>query len=302
MSIKANGLTKFYGTQKAVDDLSFTIDTGEIVGFIGPNGAGKSTTMKMLTGYLPPSSGNGEINGLSLEDHSLEIRKHIGYLPEHNPLYTDMYIKEYLGYVAGIYKLGSKKKERIEEIIAMTGLKKEEHKRIAMLSKGYRQRVGIAQALIHDPDVLILDEPTSGLDPNQIVEIRELISTVGRSKTVMLSTHIMQEVEAICDRILIIKNGKLVADDSVANIHKHGSSLQVVTVEFNKEVTEAELEDVEGISKVVHAKGNTWIAEGDGSTDIREKLFAFAVESQLSVLSMQQKEKNLEEIFQELTK
>lgn len=302
MSIKANGLTKFYGTQKAVDDLSFTIDTGEIVGFIGPNGAGKSTTMKMLTGYLPPSSGNGEINGLSLEDHSLEIRKHIGYLPEHNPLYTDMYVKEYLGYVAGIYKLGSKKKERIEEIIAMTGLKKEEHKRIAMLSKGYRQRVGIAQALIHDPDVLILDEPTSGLDPNQIVEIRELISTVGRSKTVMLSTHIMQEVEAICDRILIIKNGKLVADDSVANIHKHGSSLQVVTVEFNKEVTEAELEDVEGISKVVHAKGNTWIAKGDGSTDIREKLFAFAVESQLSVLSMQQKEKNLEEIFQELTK
>jgi len=302
MSIKANGLTKFYGTQKAVDDLSFTIDTGEIVGFIGPNGAGKSTTMKMLTGYLPPSSGNGKINGLSLEDHSLEIRKHIGYLPEHNPLYTDMYVKEYLGYVAGIYKLGSKKKERIEETIAMTGLKKEEHKRIAMLSKGYRQRVGIAQALIHDPDVLILDEPTSGLDPNQIVEIRELISTVGRSKTVMLSTHIMQEVEAICDRILIIKNGKLVADDSVANIHKHGSSLQVVTVEFNKEVTEAELEDVEGISKVVHAKGNTWIAEGDGSTDIREKLFAFAVESQLSVLSMQQKEKNLEEIFQELTK
>lgn len=302
MSIKASGLTKFYGAQKAVDALSFTIPTGQIVGFIGPNGAGKSTTMKMLTGYLPPSSGSAQINDLNIIEHSLEVRKHIGYLPEHNPLYTDMYVKEYLSYVAGIYKLGKIKKQRIEEIVDLTGLTKEYKKPIAALSKGYRQRVGIAQALLHDPDVLILDEPTSGLDPNQIVEIRELISSVGRSKTVLLSTHIMQEVEAICDRIIIINNGKLVADDSVANIHQHAKGQQVVTVEFNTDVAREDLEAVAGISKIVHVKDFTWIAEGDGSTDIREKLFAFAVAHKVSVLSLQQKEKTLEQIFQELTK
>jgi ABC-2 type transport system ATP-binding protein len=302
MSIKANGLTKFYGTQKAVDGLSFDIPTGQIVGFIGPNGAGKSTTMKMLTGYLPPSSGTAQINDLDIIEQSLEVRKRIGYLPEHNPLYTDMYVKEYLQYVAGIYKLGKNKLQRIDEIIDLTGLTKERKKPIAALSKGYRQRVGIAQALIHDPDVLILDEPTSGLDPNQIVEIRELISSVGRSKTILLSTHIMQEVEAICDRIIIISNGKLVADDSVKNIHKHGDNQQVVTVEFSKQVEQSALEQVEGIAKAVHVKDQIWIAEGDGSADIREKLFAYAVAQDIAVLSMQQKEKSLEEIFQELTK
>lgn len=208
MSIKVTDLTKIYGEQKAVDHISFEIKTGEIVGFVGPNGAGKSTTMKILTGFIPPTSGEAKINKLDLIENSLEIRKNIGYLPEHNPLYLDMYVKEYLEFIAGIYKLGSKTKSKIEQIIEQTGLTIERKKKIGTLSKGYRQRVGLAQALIHDPSILILDEPTSGLDPNQIIEIRNLISEVGKQKTVMLSTHIMQEVEAICDRIIIINKGK----------------------------------------------------------------------------------------------
>lgn len=308
MSIQVNNLTKIYGEQKAIDEISFEIKTGEIVGFVGPNGAGKSTTMKILTGFIPPTSGEAKINNLDLIESSLEIRKHIGYLPEHNPLYLDMYVKEYLEFVAGIYKL--KSKTRIEEIIEQTGLAVERKKKIGALSKGYRQRVGLAQALIHDPSILILDEPTSGLDPNQIIEIRNLISEVGKEKTVMLSTHIMQEVEAICDRIIIINKGKVIADDTIKDIYTHSEDQYItVIVEFDKEPKQIELEKINLVDKVAKIDNKNWLiqstpAEQTGSSleDIRQNIFKFAVDSGLTVLSMQKKEKSLEEVFQELTK
>lgn len=303
MSIQVKDLTKIYGQQKALDQISFEIKTGEIVGFVGPNGAGKSTTMKILTGFIPPSSGEAKINDLDLIEKSLEIRKHIGYLPENNPLYLDMYVKEYLEFVAGIYKLGKKTKSRIEEIIEQTGLSIEQKKKIGALSKGYRQRVGLAQALIHDPAILILDEPTSGLDPNQIIEIRNLISTVGKEKTVMLSTHIMQEVEAICDRIIIINKGKIVADDSISSIYSHTKDqLITVIVEFDKAPDQKQLEKIELVDKVAKIDDNNWLIQSTSTEDIRPKIFNFAVKSDLAVLSMQKKEKSLEEVFQELTK
>lgn len=302
MSIKVNELTKIYGQQKAVDSISFEIKTGEIVGFVGPNGAGKTTTMKMLTGFIPPSSGEAWINDLDLVEHSLEIRKHIGYLPENNPLYPEMYIKEYLEYVAGIYKLGKHTKSRIAEIIEQTGLTAEQNKKIGALSKGYRQRVGLAQALIHNPGILILDEPTSGLDPNQIIEIRNLISTVGKEKTVLLSTHIMQEVEAICDRIIIINKGKIVADDSVNSIYTHLKDKQItVVVEFDKNIDQEKLEHIDLVEKVARVDDKNWLIQS-ASDKVRQHIFNFAVQSGLSVLSMQKKEKSLEEVFQELTK
>ena len=303
MSIQVTDLTKLYGEQKAVDQISFEIKTGEIVGFVGPNGAGKSTTMKILTGFLPPSSGNAKINELDLIENSLEIRKHIGYLPEHNPLYLDMYVKEYLEFVSGIYKLGKNTKSRIEEIIEQTGLTIEQKKKIGALSKGYRQRVGLAQALIHDPSILILDEPTSGLDPNQIIEIRNLISEVGKEKTVMLSTHIMQEVEAICDRIIIINKGKIVADDSIESIYSHSKDqLITIVVEFDKEADQKHLEEIDLVDKVAKIDGKNWLIQSISTEDIRQKIFNFAVQNNLAVLSMQKKEKSLEEVFQELTK
>lgn len=310
MSIQVKELTKIYGEQKAIDQISFEIKTGEIVGFVGPNGAGKSTTMKILTGFIPPSSGKAKINDLDLIENSLEIRKHIGYLPENNPLYLDMYVKEYLEFVAGIYKLGKKTclpagtaKSRIEEIIAQTGLTIEQKKKIGALSKGYRQRAGLAQALIHDPDILILDEPTSGLDPNQIVEIRNLISQVGKEKTVLLSTHIMQEVEAICDRIIIINKGKIVADDSIEAIFSHTKDqLITIVVEFDKEVSQKQLEEIERVDKVAKINEKNWLIQSSSTEDIRPKIFNFAVQNNFAVLSMQKKEKSLEEVFQELTK
>ena len=302
MSIKVKDLTKIYGQQKAVDNISFEIRTGQIVGFVGPNGAGKSTTMKMLTGFIPPSSGEAWINDLELVEHSLEIRKHIGYLPDNNPLYPEMYIKEYLEYVAGIYKLGKQTKTRITEIIEQTGLTVEQNKKIGALSKGYKQRVGLAQALIHNPGILILDEPTSGLDPNQIIEIRNLISTVGKEKTVLLSTHIMQEVEAICDRIIIINKGKIVADDSVNSIYTHLKDKQItVVVEFDKNIDQEKLEQIELVEKVARIDDKNWLIQST-SDEVRQHIFNFAVHSGLSVLSMQKKEKSLEEVFQELTK
>ena len=315
MSIKVNNLTKIYGEQKAIDQISFEIKTGEIVGFVGPNGAGKSTTMKILTGFIPPTSGEAKINNFDLIENSLEIRKHIGYLPEHNPLYLDMYVKEYLEFVAGIYKLSSK--TRIEEIIEQTGLAVERKKKIGALSKGYRQRVGLAQALIHNPSILILDEPTSGLDPNQIIEIRNLISEVGKEKTVMLSTHIMQEVEAICDRIIIINKGKVIADDSIEAIYTHSEDQHItVIVEFDKEPKQNELEKINLVDKVAKIDNKNWLIQstparpalsadrqaGSSLEDIRQNIFKFAVDSGLAVLSMQKKEKSLEEVFQELTK
>ncbi|MGE0089955.1 MAG: gliding motility-associated ABC transporter ATP-binding subunit GldA [Bacteroidales bacterium] len=302
MSIKVSELTKIYDQQKAVDSISFEIKTGEIVGFVGPNGAGKSTTMKILTGFIPPSSGKVWINGLDITENSIEIRKHIGYLPENNPLYPEMYVKEYLEFVAGIYKLGKNTKTRIAEIIEQTGLTVEQKKKIGALSKGFRQRVGLAQALIHNPAILILDEPTSGLDPNQIIEIRNLISTVGKEKTVLLSTHIMQEVEAICDRIIIINKGKIVADDSIESIYNHTLDKQItIQVEFDKEIEQVLLEKISGANKVAKIDNKNWLIQST-SDEIRQHIFNFAVQSGFSVLSMQKKEKSLEEVFQELTK
>lgn len=302
MSIEVKDLTKIYGEQKAVNNINFEIKTGEIVGFVGPNGAGKSTTMKILTGFIPQTSGEAKINGLDLINNSLEIRKNIGYLPEHNPLYLDMYVREYLEFVAGIYKLGKITKTRIEEIIEKTGLTVEQNKKIGALSKGYRQRVGLAQALLHDPSILILDEPTSGLDPNQIIEIRNLISEVGKEKTVMLSTHIMQEVEAICDRIIIINKGQIVADDSINEIVKQSQDkLITIVVEFDKAIGQDQLQKIKGVNQVAKVDEMNWLVQNSQGEDIRQNIFKFAVDSNLTVLSMQKKEKSLEEVFQERT-
>lgn len=303
MSIQVKELTKYYGTQKALDRISFQVKPGEIVGFIGPNGAGKTTAMKILTGYMMPESGEAWINGRNVFEEILKIRRDIGYLPEHNPLYTLMYVKEYLEYVSGLYRLAEKTPERVREVIRLTGLEKEKTKRISMLSKGYRQRMGLAQAIIHDPGVLILDEPTTGLDPNQIAEIRNLISRLGEEKTVLLSTHLMQEVEAICDRIIVIHNGKIVADDKVQDISsKLEKNQQTVQVEFNRPVNESTLETIEGISRVRKIDDRQFLLESLIEEDIRQHIFDFAVQSGLTVLSMQRKEKSLEEVFQDLTK
>ena len=302
MSIQIKNLTKFYGQQKALDNISFEIKTGEIVGFIGPNGAGKSTTMKIITGFIPASSGELFVNGMDIEQKPIQIRREIGYLPEHNPLYLDMYVKEFLSYIAGIYKIKNKK-TRISEIITQLGIEREQHKKLGALSKGYRQRIGLAQAFIHDPKILILDEPTSGLDPNQIVEIRSIISNVGKEKTVLLSTHIMQEVEAICDRIIIINKGKIVADDATNNIKKHSiTKMQIVLVEFDKQIATEKLQQIEGVTEVLDLKDNKWAIQSKADDDIRGNIFNFAVQNKLTVLSQQKQEKTLEQIFQELTK
>lgn len=300
MSIKVSNLTKKYGNQKAIDQISFEIKTGEIVGFIGPNGAGKSTTMKILTGYLPASEGEAFVNGLNTLNNSIEIRKQIGYLPEHNPLYHEMFVKEYLEYSAGIYKIKATKKI-IDDIIELTGLGREQSKKIGALSKGYRQRVGLAQALIHNPSVLILDEPTTGLDPNQIVEIRNMISEIGKQKTVMLSTHIMQEVEAICNRIIIINQGKIVANEQRGDIQKvSAQKFMSFVVEFDQKIEILNLEKIPEIDKAVSLGENKYILQS--MVDIRKMLFNYAVKNQIVVLSMQKQEKTLEQIFQELTK
>lgn len=304
MSIVVENITKYYGKQKALDNVSFEIKTGSIVGFLGPNGAGKSTMMKIITGFIPQSEGKVMVNGKDVLEHSLKIKSEIGYLPENNPLYLDMYVKEYLTYVGNLYKLGKATKQRVAEIIEKTGLSVEQKKKIGELSKGYRQRVGLAQALIHDPEVLILDEPTSGLDPNQIVEIRNLISDIGKQKTVMLSTHIMQEVEAICEKIIIINNGRIVADDKTKNIQsKAVSKHQTIIVEFDTDVTASQLKKIEGVSKVANIENDrSWVIECNTEEDLRPKIFNFAVQNKLTVLSQQKKEKNLEEVFRELTK
>ncbi|MEA3451572.1 MAG: gliding motility-associated ABC transporter ATP-binding subunit GldA [Bacteroidota bacterium] len=300
MSVRVEKLTKLYGKQKALDSINFEIKSGEIAGFIGPNGAGKSTTMKILTGYIPANSGEAFVNGISIHENSLELRRQIGYLPEHNPLYPEMYIKEFLEYVAGVYKIKATKK-LIDSLIDMTGLGIEQHKKIGALSKGFRQRVGLAQVLIHDPKVLILDEPTTGLDPNQIIEIRNLISQIGEEKTVLLSTHIMQEVEAICDHIIIINQGKIVADEEGRNIQNVSKSKSMnFLIEFDQKVEQKILEEIEAVKKIVAVNDCTFVIESE--EDVRKRIFDFAVKNELAVLSMQKKEKNLEEIFQELTK
>ena len=305
MSITVKGITKYYGKQKALDNVSFEVSGGEIFGFLGPNGAGKSTLMKIITGFIPPSEGEVLVNGMDIVEKGIEVRRQIGYLPENNPLYLEMYVKEYLTFVAGLYKMGKKEtRTKVDEMIVRTGLAVEQKKKIGALSKGYRQRVGLAQALIHDPSVLILDEPTSGLDPNQIVEIRNLIIEMGKQKTVLLSTHIMQEVEAICNRVIIINNGKIVADNKTAELHKKslGNKSQTVIVEFNVSVSKDSLLKVKGVGKVQGLKENNWIIESAVKEDIRPEIFAFAVKNNITVLSLQQKEMSLEQVFQELTK
>jgi ABC-2 type transport system ATP-binding protein len=303
MSIEVKNITKFYGKQKALNNVSMTVSTGKIVGLLGPNGAGKSTLMKIITGFISQSSGQVIINGIDTYKDPVAIRKHIGYLPENNPLYTEMYIREYLEFTGRLYKLGRKLKHRINEIIKLTGLEPEQNKKIGALSKGFRQRVGIAQALIHNPDILILDEPTSGLDPNQIVEIRSLISETGKEKTVILSTHIMQEVEAICDHIIIINKGEIVADDSTNNIHLNlGDNLQTVLVEFKSSVDQEIIKQIPGVQKVKMINKTSWIIQGLGNQDIRPDIFQFAVKNKLTVLSLQEQEKSLEQIFREFTR
>jgi ABC-2 type transport system ATP-binding protein len=300
MSIEVKNLSKFYGQQAAVNDISFSIQKGEIVGFLGPNGAGKSTTMKILTGFIPATSGEVKICGMEVDVDSLETRKKIGYLPENNPLYLDMYVREYLEFVGKIYKVPNLK-ARIDEMIQQVGLEVEQNKKIGMLSKGYRQRVGLAQAIIHDPEVLILDEPTTGLDPNQLVEIRELIKRIGKSKTVMLSTHIMQEVEAICDRVIIIKSGKIVANSTAAEL-QYEENKQVVYVEFEGELSKNALKNETGITTVESVGTNAWLVESDNAVDLRKLIAQFAQKNNLLVLTLRKEEKTLEEVFKELTK
>jgi len=303
MSIQVINISKTYGHEKALDNVSFEINTGQIAGFIGPNGAGKSTMMKIITGFIPQTSGQVLVNNFDVMEHSLEVKKNIGYLPENNPLYLDMYVVEYLKFVAGVYKLGKKTDSRIKDIIFQTGLEVEQKKKIGALSKGYRQRVGLAQVLIHDPKVLILDEPTAGLDPNQIIEIRNLISEAGKEKTVMLSTHIMQEVKAICNRIIIINKGRIIADDLTKNIYSLSKEkYQTVIVEFNTNIEPEKLKNIPGVDKVAKLEDNNWLIQSKLDIDIRTNIFNFAVENNLTVLSMQKKEKSLEEVFQELTK
>jgi ABC-2 type transport system ATP-binding protein len=302
MSIVVQGVSKFYGEQKALDNISFEVKTGEIVGFIGPNGAGKSTMMKIITGFIPASSGNVIVNGLAVDADNPEVKKQIGYLPENNPLYPEMYVREYLGFVASIYKSSISGKKQIDNIIELTGLAPEQNKKIGSLSKGYRQRVGLAQALIHNPVVLILDEATTGLDPNQIVEIRNLIKEAGKEKTVMLSTHIMQEVEAICNRVIIIDKGVIVADEEKSRIYltiKH--SKQVIQVEFDRDTTDSSLAEIEHVNSVKKIRDNIWLVEAEGTEDIRPLLFNFAVKNNLTVLSLNKQESNLEEVFRQLT-
>lgn len=302
MAISVEHLKKAYGSQLALNDVTFTVNSGEIAGLIGPNGAGKSTLMKIICTLLLPLSGEVKINNVPVTVRSNDIKRHLGYLPENNPLYGDLYVKEYLHYVAGLYNMGKKINARVSEVIGMTGLGPEMNKKIGVLSKGYRQRVGLAQAIIHDPDILILDEPTTGLDPNQIVEIRNLISDLGKEKTVILSTHIMQEVEAICNRVIIINKGKLIADDLTGNIGAYSiSESQTILVEFGEDVSEEIFQDLIGISLVKKFKAGAWLIETSGHGDIRGDLFRLAVSKNLTILSLQLKDKKLEDVFRELT-
>lgn len=302
MSIKVNHITKQYGTQLALNRVSFTLKPGEIVGFLGPNGAGKSTMMKIITGYLAPNGGEVAVDGLDVRQEPMAVRRSIGYLPEHNPLYPEMYIREYLTFVGEIYKLKNLK-QRVDEMITLTGLSREQHKKIGSLSKGYRQRVGLAQALIHDPKVLILDEPTTGLDPGQLVEIRNLIRTLSKDKTVLLSTHIMQEVEAVCDRIIIINAGNIVADgsnDTVKALKRKGA--QVAFVEFANPVDKEELLSIPMVDEVLQVESGGYRLFGKGKDDIRPQIFRFAVENNHTMLTLKKEESSLEDVFLEMTR
>ncbi len=296
MSLKVINISKSFGSQKALNNVSFEIKQGEIVGFLGPNGAGKSTMMKILTTYSKADTGEAFVNGFDVLTKPKEVQKCIGYLPEHNPLYKDMYVKEYLAFNAEVYKIS---KDRIDPVIVQTGLSAEAHKKIGALSKGYQQRVGLAAALLHDPEVLILDEPTTGLDPNQLIEIRKLIKQIGKKKTILLSTHIMKEVEAVCDRVLIINNGTLVADKKLADLREENE--QIIEVEFDYRVEEAFLERLPNVTKVVNTGGFVYEITFGTSKDMRPVVFDFAHDNKLKTLQLSRKNKNLEVLFTELT-
>jgi len=297
MSITVQNVSKSFGPQKALNNVSFSIQKGEIVGFLGPNGAGKSTMMRILTTYYKPDSGNAEVNGFDILKSETDVQKSIGYLPEHNPLYLEMYVKEYLSFNADVYHVS---KNKVQEVIEQTGLGPEAHKKIGQLSKGYRQRVGLAAALLHDPEVLILDEPTTGLDPNQLIEIRKLIREIGKEKTILLSTHIMKEVEAVCDRVIIINKGKLVADKKLEELRT--SEEQIIEVEFDFRVEEQLLMQLPNVSNVMNVGGFVYEISFNTSTDMRPAVFDFAHDNQLKTLQLSRKNKNLESLFTELTR
>lgn len=299
MSIEVKNVTKIYGAQKALDEVSFSIEPGHIVGFLGPNGAGKSTMMKIITCFIPQTSGTVSVCGYDVIENPIDVKKQVGYLPEHNPLYLDMYVKEYLDFVGGVYKIDNRK-ERVKEMIDIVGLEIEQNKKIGALSKGFRQRVGLAQAMIHDPKVLILDEPTTGLDPNQLEEIRGLIKNIGKEKTIMLSTHIMQEVEAICDKTIIVKQGKIVANDKTQNLQNQLKDEIVLTVEFDKAVNIEQLQKINGVLKVKNQQNNSWIFAIERDS-IRNNIFQFALEQEIVVLSIQKESESLETVFKKLT-
>ena len=299
MSIEVRNITKLYGEQKALNNVSFNVGSNEIVGFLGPNGAGKSTMMKIITCYIPPTEGTVSVCGFDTNEQSIEVRKKIGYLPEHNPLYLDMYVKEFLEFTGNLYNIKNTK-ERVKEMIEMTGLQIEQNKKIGALSKGYRQRVGLAQAMIHDPKVLIMDEPTTGLDPNQLEDIRALIIKLGKEKTVMLSTHIMQEVEAMCDRVIIINKGEIVANDQTQALQQH-TTKQLITVEFDKEISWQTIKSIAGVEDAVLVD-KTWKIVASIESDVRKELFNYAVKHNIGVLTLNKEEQKLEDVFKALTK
>ena len=299
MSIVVNKLLKMYGEQKAVNNISFSVKQGEIVGFLGPNGAGKSTTMKMITGYLSPDGGVATVSNINVAANPIEAKRKIGYLPEANPLYFEMYVKEYLDFVAGVHAL-KKRKQRINEVVELTGLSIEQKKKIGQLSKGYKQRVGLAAALIHDPEVLILDEPTSGLDPNQIIEIRNVIKQQGQNKTVLFSSHILQEVEAICDRVIIINKGTLVADDRLVNLQQQRTS-NFVKVTFKENIEQQWLERLRAVKKVNKLDNFSWQIEAVDTNEVKKQLLELSLQHNLNIVSLQTEGGSLEEIFASLT-
>jgi ABC-2 type transport system ATP-binding protein len=300
MSITVSNLSKNYGSQRAVNDVSFSLHKNEIVGFLGPNGAGKSTTMKMITGYLASDGGHIDVCGIPVETTNILTRTKIGYLPEANPLYSEMYVREYLSFIAGIHKVKSSQK-KVEEVIELVGLQSESHKKIGQLSKGYKQRVGLAATLVHDPEVLILDEPTTGLDPNQIIEIREVIKKLGEHKTVLFSSHIMQEVEALCDRVIIINKGKIVADDNLNHLKKGDTGKHHVTVQFKENIKVYMLENIEEAMHVTTSPDNSFVIETMSPESLRKKLFEFSLQHQLNIISLHSENQSLENIFKQLT-
>lgn len=301
MSIVVSNLTKNYGTQKAIDNISFQVNNNEIVGFLGPNGAGKSTTMKIVTGYLSADSGEASVNGININTEPIKAKKLIGYLPESNPLYYEMYVREYLEFIAGIHKITAGVKKRIEGVIDLTGLRPESKKKIGQLSKGYKQRVGLAAALIHDPEVLILDEPTSGLDPNQIVEIREVIRQLGKNKTVLFSSHILQEVESICDRVIIINKGNIVADDTLSSLRSANKTSHVIMVDFAEKVDVGVLKNLQGVINVEEEKPSAFKLQTLDPELVKKNLFSFSLENNLNIVSLRSEHKSLEDVFRNLT-